>query len=524
MYDIIIRNGTVIDGTGKPGYEASVGINKNKIAKIGRLAWSRGKIEIDAQGKVITPGFIDIHNHSDNHWQLFLEPNLPSLIFQGITTIIGGNCGASIVPLTAGKVIESVQKWVDMSQVNVNWLSMNDFREEMERRKFGVNFATLVGHGTLRRGIMGDEMRKLTDQELDLFRNILKRSLEDGAVGLSLGLAYSHERNANWKEIESMLEEINTHDKFFSVHLRNEGESILPALDEILDLAKYTRTNIQISHFKIMGEKNWRLMDEALGKIETAQKDGVNVNFDAYPYTQTGSVLYIYLPEWATEGGKKMLLRRLKEKHLREKIIAEMKRDRQYHYENAIIAAANIGKNISERNIAKIAESRGVSPEEVIVDLLLASDGRVITLLESLSEENVGRIIAHPLSIIASDGSGYNINHSETGELVHPRCFGTFPRVIRKYVREEKIITLEDAIKKMTSMPARKIDLRGRGVIEKGMMADVVVFDPERIRDLATVENPYQYSEGVSDVVVNGKLALRGGKLTGELAGEFITA
>jgi len=521
MYDVLIRNGTVVDGTGKAGYKASLGVKKGKIAKIGNLAWSRGRVEIDAEGKIIAPGFIDMHNHSDSYWRLFLEPQLPSLVHQGVTTIIGGNCGASIAPLTSGKIIESIQKWADIKQVNVNWLSMAEFREELSGRKLGLNFGTLVGHGTLRRGITGDEMRRLTETELELFKNNLQQSLEAGALGFSAGLAYSHERDAQWDELEAMLEIVESHKKVFSLHLRDEGKNIIPAIDEAIDLAKHSGVSLEISHLKVMGEQNWGLQSAVISKIEEAQKAGFDVDFDIYPYTQTGSVLYVYLPAWAAEGGKKMLLRRLKECHLREKIISEMKEHAEYHYKDAIIAISSL-KSLDERKISKIAEARGVSVEDVIADLLVASEGRVVTLLDCLDERNVKKLIAHPSSIIASDGAGYDLRHEKTGELVHPRCFGTFARVLGKYVREEKLLTLPEAVKKMTSAPAKKLGLAGRGTLQKNMIADIVVFDPNTVAGIATAENPYQYAEGVEQVLVNGKTVLRDGKLTGEMAGELL--
>jgi N-acyl-D-amino-acid deacylase len=524
MYDIVIRNGAVVDGTGKEKYLADVAIKDGKIAKIGKIKWSRGKKEIDALEKIVAPGFIDMHNHSDSYWRLFLEPKLPSLVYQGITTIVGGNCGASIAPLSSGKIIESVQKWADIKEVNVNWLSMGEFREEMEKRKLGLNFATLVGHGTLRRGIIGDDMRRLADNELELFKNILEKSLEAGALGFSAGLAYSHEREAKWDELEAMLEIVKKHNKIFSLHLRDEGKDILSSLDEAIDLAGQTGVSLQISHFKVMGEKNWPLAEQALQKIEEAQKAGIDVSFDVYPYTETGSVLYVYLPAWAAEGGKRMLLRRLKEKHLREKIVSEMKDIHEYPYEKAVVAISSLDKSLPERRISKIAEARGISAEEVVVDLLVASEGRVITLLECLDEENVKKAIAHPLSIIASDGAGYNISHKDTGELVHPRCFGTFPRVLGKYVREEKLLTLEEAVKKMTSMPAKRLGFADRGILQNGFEADIVVFDPEKIVDKSTAEEPYKYAEGVGEVILNGKLVLEGGKMTGEMAGRFLAS
>jgi len=523
MLDVLIKNGTVVDGSGKAGYQADVAVSKNKISKIGNLKSAKASVEIDATGKVVSPGFIDVHNHSDSHWRIFLDPQLPSLLFQGITTIIGGNCGASIAPLTDGRIIESIQKWTDLKRVNVDWLSFSEFAQKMSQRKIGVNFGTLVGHGTLRRGVILDEMRRLDQDELEVVEKMLKRSINEGALGFSLGLAYSHERLAAWDELEEFAEITKSHKKVLAIHLWDEAEEIIEALQEAIDLAKESGVSLQISHLKVMGEKNWPLMDKVLEMIEKAREAGVNINFDVYPYVQTSSVLYSFLPAWAAEGGKKMLLKRLKENKLRKKVTEEMKETAHLHYENAIIAMCGFSASLAKRKISEIAAQQGISVEEAIVDLLIASEGRVITLMDCLDEENVKKAIKHPLSIIASDGSGYGESFKKGGELVHPRSFGSFPKVLRKYVREEKLLTLEEAVKKMTSMPANKFNLEGRGTIEKGKVADLAVFDAEKISDKATVEDPYQYSEGISDVIVNGKFAVREGKLTGEMGGELIS-
>jgi N-acyl-D-amino-acid deacylase len=523
MFDIIIKNGTVVDGSGKAGYQADVAVSKNKISKIGDLKQAKAKIEIDAAGKIVSPGFVDIHNHSDSHWRIFLDPQLPSLLYQGITTIIGGNCGASIAPLTDGRIIESIQKWTDMKSVNVDWLSFSEFAQKMSQRKIGVNFGTLVGHGTLRRGVILDEMRRLDQNELDVVEKMLTRSIKEGALGFSLGLAYSHERLAAWDELEEFAEITKSHKKILAIHLRDEAGEIIEALQEAIDLAKDSGVSLQISHLKVMGEKNWPLMNEIFEMIEKAREAEININFDVYPYTQTNSVLYSFLPVWAAGGGKKMLLSRLKDAGLRKKMIEEMKEVAQIHYEDAIIAMCGFSDSLANRKISEIATQQRISVEEAIVDLLIASEGRVITLVDCLDENNVKKAIKHPLSIIASDGAGYGVSFKESGELVHPRSFGTFPRVLGKYVRVEKLLTLEEAVKKMTSMPAKKFGLIDRGTIEKRKIADLVVFDAEKISDKATIENPYQYSEGISEVIVNGKLAMKDGKLTGETAGEFIT-
>ena len=401
---------------------------------------------------------------------------------------------------------------------------MEEFSEKMKMKDLSLNFGTLIGHGTLRRGIIHDEMRRLDRDEFNEIQKILERSLTEGALGFSAGLAYSHEKKATWDELVEFAGIVKSHGQVFSVHLRDEAGGIITALEEAIDLAKQTGVSLEISHLKIMGEQNWPMIDSILDIIKHAEESGIDVNFDVYPYTQTGSVLYVYLPDWAADGGRKMLIRRLKEKHSRGKIIEEMKETAQYHYEDAVIAACSFSKSLAKRKISEIAAERGLTVEETIVDLLVASEGRVITLMECLSEDNLKKIIKHPLSIIATDGVGYSISHKESGELVHPRCFGTFPRVLGKYARDEKLLSLEEAVKKMTSLPAKKFKLDGRGILKKGNIADITVFDQKIISDKATVENPYQYSEGVEQVIVNGKFAMRDRKLTGETAGQFLAS
>jgi len=524
MFDILIKNGTIVDGTGRKSYRADAGIEKDKIVKIGKLEGSRTRREIDAGGKIVSPGFIDIHNHSDSYWRIFLEPSLPSLVYQGITTVIGGNCGASIAPLTDGRIIESIQKWVDMRHVNVDWLSMAEFGEKMSTRKFAVNFGTLVGHGTLRRGLVLDEMRRLDKSELKVLVRLLDQAMQSGALGLSSGLAYSHERKAGWDEILELAETVKYQGKVYATHLKNESHNLIFALEEAIDIAKDSGVSLEISHLKAAGKENWGLMDQALEMIDKAREESVDINFDVYPYTLTASVLYFFLPDWAVEGGKQMMLKRLKAESLRAKIIQDMRRKAEYDYGEAIVASSSVSKTLAGRTLAEIAKGQESTVEEAIINLLLASEGRVLIISDCLSEENVRKALKHSLSIVASDGAGYGDTYGKNGELVHPRSFGTFPRVLGKYVREEKALELEEAVRKMTSLPARKCNIENRGILAKNYQADIVIFDQDKICDKATAENPFQYAEGVSEVIVNGKLALSEGKLTEELAGAFITA
>lgn len=521
MYDIIIKNGIIIDGTGEPMFHADVGIRNGKIEKVENLQDGIADIIIDAAGQYIAPGFIDVTNHSDTYWRIFLNPELESMVYQGVTTIVGGNCGSSLAPLASHDIIKSIQKWADISNVNLNWLKMKEFLTEVENNNLSVNFATLVGHSTLRRGLVHDETRALTSQELKVMSNMLKDAMKEGALGISTGLAYTHAKLASSTEIIDLVKTVKKYGGVYATHIRGESQDLIESLKEAIEVARNTGVKLQISHIKAIGEKNWHLVDEALNLIEVAKSGGVDVDFDVYPYTVTGSVLYIFLPDWVTKGGKNVMLRRLKDPSIRLKVIEEMK-ENGFDYSKIVISISPLNKTLSRRRIVDIAKSQGKSVEEAIIDVLIASNGRVITMMEVLSEKNVSKIIQHPFSIISSNGAGYNMKHRSSGELVHPRNFGTFPRVLGKYVRERRILSWEEAVRKMSGKPAEKFGIKKRGVIKKGNFADLVIFDPNEIEDLATIDSPYQYSKGISCVIVNGDIVLEDGKYNGRKAGEVI--
>jgi N-acyl-D-amino-acid deacylase len=521
MFDIIIKNGTVIDGTGKPMYQADVGIQEDKIKEIGNLQNERAEKIIDSLGHYVCPGFVDVNNHSDTYWRIFLDPDLPSLIYQGITTIIGGNCGSSLAPLVSQNTIQSIQKWANIKDINLNWLKMEEFLKEVEKRKISVNFATLVGHSTLRRGLIGDQTRSLNYREVRMMEKMLKSAMKEGALGLSTGLVYSHAKLAKEEEIVELTKTVKKYGGIYVSHIRGEMHDLLEAVEEAVRTAQSVGVKLQISHLKAMGEKNWDLLDEALGMIEAARDSGLDINFDVYPYTSTGSVLYILLPDWVSEGGKRMMIQRLKDPNIRAQVIQEMK-ENNFDYSKITVAISALDKTLVRKKITEIAATQGKTVEEAVVDILIASDGRVITNMDILSEKNVAKLIQHPLAIISSNGSGYDTSHKETGEMVHPRNFGTFPRILARYVKEEGILSWEEAIHKMSGKPAGKFGLEKRGIIRKGNFADLVVLNPDKIQDLANENNPYQYSRGINWTIVNGKIVLENGKYNGARAGEVI--
>ncbi|PIQ92700.1 MAG: hypothetical protein COV69_01730 [Parcubacteria group bacterium CG11_big_fil_rev_8_21_14_0_20_39_14] len=520
--DIIIKNAQVIDGTGKEMFQADLGIEKDKIKAIGSLQNKKAKLLIDGAGLYLAPGFIDILNHSDAFLTLFLMPEAQSLIFQGITTVLCGNCGSSLAPIAGEEAIRSVQKWGDVSKININWRNMNDFLEVVDRIKFGVNFATLVGHSTLRRGLVGDAYRSLMAKEMEDMKILLEQALKQGAFGLSFGLAYSHAKIASQDELIELAKVLNKYQGICSIHLRNESEEILSSINEALNIGNYAQTSLEISHFKILGENFWLKWAKAIQLLEESSKGRLNVNFDIYPYKAASVVFHLFLPDWVKKGGKNAMLKRLKDQEIKEKVIGELKKS-QLALGDFIISISPLGRAVVGKNISEIASSQESSVEKTAVDLLVASDGHLIVFAPAISSGNLKQGIIHPLSFISSDGAGYDLDYGKnTSELIHPRSFGALPRFLRRYVKEERLFTWEKAIKKITSAPAEKLGLKNRGKIKEGFFADLVLFDPETISDKATFTNPYQFSEGIEYVFVNGEMAIRGKKLTKIRAGRAL--
>jgi len=529
MHDVIIKNATIIDGNKIKKYPADLAVSEGKIKKIGKLEDDvRAETVIDAKGLFLSPGFIDINNHSDTYLTLFTIPDLESLLRQGITTILGGNCGSSLAPLVKADVLKSIQKWADIKEINLNWLTFKEFLEEIGRRKIGVNFASLVGHSTLRRGVLGDDFRHLRPKELKIVKRLLESALKQGAFGLSTGLAYSHAKIASTREIIDLAKLIKEYNGIYASHIRGEAEELLPAIEETIEIGKKTQVSIEISHLKAMGRKFWPNMDRAIELIEEAANPPaggkkIDINFDIYPYSITGSVLYILLPDWVAEGGREMLLKRLKNPSIKAKTIKEMQEKKDYEYDKITVAISPVDRTFIGRKITEIARVQETSIEEAIINILIASKGRIITFLDTLSKDNVETGIIHPLSFIASDGFGYNVQHyHKKKEMVHPRCFGAFPCFLAKYIRDKNLLNWEEAIYKITGGPAQKLGLKDRGLIKKGYWADLVLFNPDKIVDRATFENPFQYPDGIEYVWVNGIMAVERGECTGKRAGKVL--
>jgi len=507
MFSKIIKNGTVVDGTGKKSFRADIAIEKDKIVQVGNLKGAKAADVIDAQGKFVTPGFVDIQNHSDVYWCLFDNPNLDALISQGITTALVGNCGASLAPLLSRDALLSIRKWHSIEAINFNWISFAEYLDELSKKNYGLNIASLVGYSTLRRGLIGDEFRKLKEPELKILLGHLQQSIDAGAYGVSTGLSYAHESVIPEDELLQIARLIKNNDALFSVHLRSEGAEITEALSEVLYLVQKFNVNLKISHLKIRNKNNWHLLPHILNQLEeTYQKYG-NVHFDLHPYDFTWQVLYTYLPSWSYQGGRDALMHHLKDPIQRKKI-ADYLSAKEINYSEIYIASTAVNLNVAGKNIGEIAKRHGSTSEEVMLSIIENGGSNILVFEKNLSAQGVKELLKHSLSIVASDGAGFSFEHSD--KLVHPRCFGTMPAFLNMVI-EQNLLPLEQAIQKITSTPANKIGLKDRGTIEPEKFADLVIFD-ESINSKANQVNPYQHPIGIEYVLVNGDIAIGLGK------------
>ena len=521
-YDILIKNGMVLDGKRGRLRRGDVGINADKIKFIGDLAGgSSADLEIDAAGKYVAPGFIDLTNHSDTHWRLFSSPGQESLLYQGVTTILGGNCGVSLAPLVIGADIEGLERWANISEININWQTIDEFLEETEKHKLGVNFATLVGHGTVRHGLIKDK-RPANPAEINQMRLLLDRSFKAGAFGFSTNLGAIYEKSASKEEVIELLKVAAEHNVFSKYHLRNEGANILPAVSEIIGFTRESGARCQISHLKAIGRRAWEYVQDVLNLISQAREEGIEITADVFPYTSTGSNLFMLFPDWILEEGEKAILKHLRNPEERKILLSSLK-EMTLHYERIIISsAARRALDVVGKTLLEIAENAGKTPEEAMLDLLDMNELRVSIFNEAIRKEDIEKFIIQEYAMVASDGAGYAPTDASEKDLPHPRSFGAFPKVFTDFVRGKKLLSWEDAVYKMSGLPASVLGLKDRGILEKGAIADLVIFDPENIKDKATYENPFKFAEGMEWVIVNGRPVIEKGVFTGALNGKII--
>lgn len=501
-FDILIKNGTVIDGVKNEPYAADVGISGAKIKAVGNLQSAKSGITIDAAGQFVTPGFIDIQNHSDSYFTLLENPNLPSMVRQGVTTIVVGQCGTSLAPLPNPAALQSVQKWHSLSGTNIDWLSFEEYLASLGKRDFGPNVVSLVGHATVRRGIIGDAPRSATSEEIKIISNILERSLASGGGGISLGLVYAHEADSSQEELETMGRLAAKEKKILSVHLRSDSSHAADAVNEVISLAAATGVRLKISHFKIRGKENWESHREILQLLDRAYQQGTDIFFDTYPYTTSWTVLYTYLPKWAYEGGKSAILQNLRSEQSRKNILAYL-RQQEHNLENILIAGSQTNPGLVGRTLKQVAADHETDAAEAFLNVIMATRAQAVVFDHNLSPEVMEAFLKHPMSVVASDGAGYGFEVPREHDLVHPRCFGTFPKFL-SLVRDKKILSWSESVKKITSRPAEKLGLATRGRLVPGLVADIAVFDPDKVAATSTYENPYLEPIGINHVLVGG--------------------
>lgn len=516
--DVLIKNGLVVDGSGKIGQRCPVAIRGNRIILLDPGEEPEAKALVDAQGMVVAPGFIDIHSHTTLASQL--KSRGGSKLSQGITTEITGNCGMYPAPLAQDNETE-------LSIRDLDW-SPDGYRaylNQFSKTAISMNMGYLVGHGAVRAAAMGYDDRQPKPAELEQMKQYVAEAMKHGAMGLSTGLGYPPGMFADRNEIVELCKVVSQYGGIYATHMREEGDGVLASIDESIEIARRANVPLQISHLKAVGRQNWGKVKTALEKLEAAEKEGLNVSFDFYPYTASSTGLSSQLPNWVHEGGWEKAAERIKDPASRARIIqtTRPRLEESVGWQSIVVSAihSQTNRDLEGKNLEEIGKIRGLHPVEAMLDLLVEEDGAVGMIKFSLAEEDVCTVAAHRMSMVGSDGYALPLNDPQNRKP-HPRSFGTFPRVLRKFWRKDGLFSLETAVHKMTGAPAKKLGLGKRGLIEDGFFADLVIFDPEGIRDLATYDQPHQLSAGIHSVWVNGRLAYRQGEFLDPKSGTMV--
>lgn len=497
-YDILIQNARVADGTGNPWFRADIGVRDGRIAAIGQIRNASAFRIIDAAGRVAAPGFIDVHTHIEG--AIEKVPRADNFLLDGVTTVVTGNCGGSKAQLG-------------------EWFG------QLQQSGLGINVASLIGHNTVRREVMGTANRTATAEEITRMGELVEQAMREGAVGLSTGLIYIPGTYSNTEEVVALAKAAAKHGGLYASHMRDEGKKVMQAIEEAVTVGREAGMPVQLSHFKIASPPMWGSSDKTIGLVEKFRREGVDVVVDQYPYDRSSTNLGTRLPSWALADGEEAIRERLTSADTRKRIITEMlaEADSNGHkdYDYAMVASfapdrSYEGKTISEINVLKGKPKTIEAEAETILDLIQQGGAQMI--YHYMNNEDVERILRYPHTAIASDGGVREFGQG----MPHPRSYGTNARVLAEFVRNRGVLTLEDAIRRMSSLPARTFGFRDRGIIATGMVADVVLFDPAKVQDKATFAAPHHYSEGFDVVLVNGRIAVDDGKPTGTMSGVIL--
>ena len=530
MLDLKIEGATVLDGTGAPGFRADVGITGEVIAAVGGLSREPAGTTLRASGLTLAPGFIDMHSHSD--WRLWANRRAESKIRQGVTTEVVGNCGFSPAPVNPAFREELRGFALFLPEgMDLSWQSVEEYLNRFDRGGSALNVIQLVGHGTLRIAAMGFARRAPSDGELGRMKRLAAESLEGGAWGISTGLIYAPGSFAETSEIVELARIVARQRGFYASHVRGEGANLLNAISEAVRIGREAGLPVQVSHLKAAGRPHWGKVKDALILIDAARDEGLDVTADVYPYTASSTTLRTLLPGWVLEGGVEAMLERLRDPAARARIKAEVEAGRTGEedlaanagWDGIMIADAPGRPETEGKRLSDIARQWAQTPLDAAMDLILAGNGKASMILFQLDEADLAVALADPHVMIGSDGSALSPQGKLGRGKPHPRSYGTFPRVLARYWREQRLLSLEQAVHKMTGMPAKKLGLKDRGVIRVGAKADLVVFNHKTVTDLATYEDPHRYPAGIEHVCVNGRLVIKGGEHTGSLPGRVLT-
>lgn len=523
-YDLVIRHGKIVDGTGNPWFYGDVAVRGDRIVAVGRIADHEARREIDAKGLIVAPGFIDMHSHSD--FLLLEDGNAQSKIRQGVTTEILGE-GDSAGPYLGQLPPHSAT----VLGQSVRWTKLSGYFDSLERAGISPNVATYVGLNNVWRSVMGDSFDRPTPEQIEQMKAIVDEAMQDGALGLSSQVMMPPGSLATTDDLVALCKVVAPYGGIYSTHIRNEGTGVFESVQEAIEIGERAGVGVDVIHLKIADEKNWGRMNEVVALIEAARRRGVNVQANVYPYTRGNNDLVSIIPPWAHEGGTPQLLKRLQDPELREKLKHDIRHgiDGWYNHYTAVggdwsrmlISDENRFKGLTMDRVLslRMQDRKDADPLDELFDFLIEEGGSVGTVYAHHTEADMNLALVQPWCSIGSDGSAYAIEGQLRQGNPHPRNFGTFPRVLGVYVRERQLLRLEDAVRKMTSLSAAKVGLRDRGLLHAGQFADITIFDPQRVIDRATYTEPFQYPEGIETVIVNGQIVLDHGQHTGARPG-----
>ncbi|MGI5999039.1 MAG: N-acyl-D-amino-acid deacylase family protein [Lutispora sp.] len=517
MYDLIIKNARIIDGTNAPWFRGDVGIKDGRIERIGILEGSDSKETVDAEDQYLVPGFIDIHCHSDS--TLFDYPLAESRILQGITTELGGNCGISPAPVNPDKV-KLLKDYA--GHLEYDWGRLSECLGRLESEGTSTNFGTLIGHGTIRLAVMGFEDRKPTEGEMEEMVQLLRQAMDDGAYGMSSGLIYPPGCFSDVDEMAELVKVLKSYGGFYATHMRDEATKTVEAVKEALEVCKRSGVPLEISHHKVIRKTHWELdCKTTVAMIEKARREGLDVTVDQYPYNASSTTMDSNVPLWGFEGGMEKMLQRLQTSEIREQLKAESNASHVGRWGDIFVSYAESEKNAWTigKSIAEIAEIRSVDPADACFDLIVEEKGRVNEVNYGMCEEDIEYIMSQRFTMIGSDGYAASMDYPG---LPHPRWYGTFPRVIAHYCRDRRLFPLETAIYKMTGLPAARLGLPDRGLVKEGMWSDLVLLDFENIQDTPDYNSPKSACKGILKVYVNGVLTAENGVHTGAKSGKIL--